>query len=66
MTSNMHTNHPGRAEMLELLRQRASGSTPKDVQQTAMGRWPTCIVGPGSKDAQQTPMGRWPSCIAQV
>jgi hypothetical protein len=46
----MKTNPPstrlGRAEMIELIRQRAAGIAPKDIQQTAMGRWPTCVVGP--------------------
>jgi hypothetical protein len=45
MTSNLPVKkHPGRAEMLELLRQRSAGTPAKDVQMTAQGRWPTCIV----------------------
>jgi hypothetical protein len=35
--------YPGRTEMLELLAQRAAQTSPKDVQQTAEGRWPVCI-----------------------
>jgi hypothetical protein len=43
-TTNRSSNRPGRAEMLVLLRQRAGGNAIKDLQQTAMRRWPSCIA----------------------
>jgi hypothetical protein len=35
--------HPGRAEMLELIRRQAVGFTLESLQQTPVGRGPVCF-----------------------